>query len=71
MVVATSVMAQQLLYGPNVRAPLQQVRREAMTESVRAHHFDQSRLSGRNLDPFIHHRWVHMMPPHNPGQWVR
>ena len=64
------VVAQELLDGADIGPALQQVRRKAMTESMRAHYFDHSRFSGGNLDRFVHHRRIHMMAPNHTRQRI-
>ena len=64
-------MSQQFLDGADVRAPLQQVRCEAVPEGVRADYLGQSHASRRHLDRLVDHRRVHVMPPHHSAARVR
>ena len=63
-------MTQQLLDGADVRAPLQEMRRKAVPETVRADDLGQSHPARRHLDRLVDHRRVHVKPPHHAAARV-
>ena len=63
-------MGQELLDGPDVRAPLQEMRREAVTEVVRADDLGQSRPARRHLNGLVHHGRVRVMASHHTAARV-
>ena len=64
-------MTQQFLDGPDVSPSLQEVRRKAVPETVRADDLGQSRPARRHLNRLVHDCRVHGMAPHHTAARVR